>query len=313
MVHEDADGTRNMRLTGAEYTISAGEYGAVIVAQGAALRQLQHRGRDLVVSFDAGAPIPDYRGVIAAPWPNRIADGNYTFDGAQYQVPINEPERNNALHGLVFDQEWQLQDRSDSSVTLVCELKPTNGYPFPLRLQAQFKLDDDGLRTTITTTNTGDRAAPYGVCPHPYLVAGTSPLDEWILELPADTFLEVTEGRLLPLKTAPVQDHEFDFRAPQTIGNVEIDHAFTDINWDAEGRAALLLRDPAGNGVGMSWDRTCPWLQVHTADKPDPLTRRRGLAVEPMTCPPDAFNSGTDLVRLEPGAEHSAGWSVFAC
>lgn len=308
----NAGGIEDVQLTGTEYAISAGEYDAVIVAQGAALRQLQHRGRDLVVSFDAGAPIPDYRGVIAAPWPNRIADGKYTFRGVQHQVEINEPDRNTALHGLVFDREWQLQEHGDSSVTLACELEPTRGYPFHLRLEVQYRLDDGGLHTTVTTTNTADRPAPYGVCPHPYLIAGSSPLDEWVLELPADTFLEVTEDRLLPLETATVQDHEFDFRGPRAIGGVEIDHAFTDINWDAEGRAALLLRDPAGTGVGMSWDRTCPWLQVHTADKPEPLPTRLGLAVEPMTCPPDAFNSGTDLVRLEPGAMHSAGWSIFA-
>ncbi|WP_253905127.1 aldose 1-epimerase family protein [Arthrobacter sp. H14] len=309
----NAGSTKRGQLTGTEYAISAGDYDAVIVAQGAALRQLQHRGRDLVISFDAGAPIPDYRGVIAAPWPNRIADGTYTFDGTQYQAEMNEPERNTALHGLVFDREWQLQDHRDSSVTLTCELEPTAGYPFRLRLEVQYGLDDDGgLHTTVTATNTGDRPAPYGVCPHPYLVVGTSPLEEWVLELPADTFLEVTEDRLLPLETAMVQGHEFDFRTPRTIGSVEIDHAFTDINWDAEGRAALLLRDPAGTGVGMSWDRTCPWLQVHTADKPEPLPNRLGLAVEPMTCPPDAFNSGTDLIRLEPGAAHTAGWSIFA-
>lgn len=131
-----------------------------------------------MVSFEAGAPIADYRGVIAAPWPNRIADGTYTFDGAQYQVEVNEPERNTALHGLVFDREWQLQDRGECSVTLVCELAERAGYPFPLFLEVQYTLDDGGLYTSVTTTNTGDRPAPYGVCPHPYLVAGSAPLNE---------------------------------------------------------------------------------------------------------------------------------------
>ncbi|HWU31187.1 MAG TPA: galactose mutarotase, partial [Microbacterium sp.] len=60
------------------------------------------------------------------------------------------------------------------------------------------------------------------------------------------------------------------------------------------------------------WDAGCPWVQVHTADLPDPAASRRGLAVEPMTCPPDAFNSGTDLIVLEPGAAHTAGWSIRA-
>ena len=81
------------RRTVNEYEIRAGDYTAVITARGAALRQLLHRGRDLVVPFPAGGPIPDYRGIIAAPWPNRIADGRYSFDGVRYEVPVNEPER----------------------------------------------------------------------------------------------------------------------------------------------------------------------------------------------------------------------------
>ncbi|GAB3268574.1 aldose 1-epimerase family protein [Arthrobacter pigmenti] len=299
-------------MRGVEYAISAGDYDAVIVSTGAALRQLRHRRRELAVGFDAGAPIPDFRGIIAAPWPNRIADGTYTFGGAGHQLPINEPERNTALHGLVFDQDWQLVYHGDSVVTLSCDAGPAAGYPFAICIEAQYRLDDDGLCTSIRTSNKGDSTAPYGVCPHPYLVAGSSPLDDWVLELPAARYLEVTCDRLLPVETVPVDGHAFDFRTPRAIGRTEIDHAFTAFDWDPDGDAALVLRDPAGTGVGMSWSQTCPWLQVHTADKSDPQSNRRGLAVEPMTCPPNAFNSGTDLVRLEPGAVHSAEWSIFA-
>lgn len=299
-------------MSGAEYPISAGEYDAVVVTTGAALRQLRHRGRDLVVSFDGGGPIPDYRGIIAAPWPNRIADGKYSFDGAEQQLPVNEPERNTALHGLVFDQEWQLLDHGPSSVRLACDVGPLTGYPFALQLEAEYRLDGDGLHTTVRATNAGESAAPYGVCPHPYLIAGTSPLDEWVLQFPAADYLEVSADRLLPLQTVAVDGHAFDFRTPRPIGATEIDHAFTDFEWEPDGGASLVLRDPSGTGVGMSWNKTCPWLQVHTADKPEPRANRRGLAVEPMTCPPDAFNSGTDLVRLEPSATHTATWSIFA-
>jgi aldose 1-epimerase len=137
-------------------------------------------------------------------------------------------------------------------------------------------------------------------------------LDKWTLELPAETFMEVTADRLLPLGTRPVAGHEFDFRTPRTIGATEIDHAFTDIAFDDDGTARMVVRDPSGTGVGMSWDRNFPWLQVHTADKPSPSPNRLGLAVEPMSCPPDAFNTGHDLVRLEPDSVHQAQWSIFA-
>jgi aldose 1-epimerase len=193
---------------------------------------------------------------------------------------------------------------------LTCMVGPTAGYPFVLELSARFVLDDAGLHASVTAVNAADVAAPYGVCPHPYLVAGPSPLDEWVLEFAADSFLDVTPDRLLPVSVVGVEGHAFDFRTPRAIGSTEIDHAFTGLTFDG-GLARLSVRDPAGTGVGMSWDESCPWLQIHTADKPAPIPSRIGLAVEPMTCPPDAFNSGTDLIRLEPGAQHTAAWSIY--
>lgn len=300
-------------MNGEEFRLVSGDYTASIVQRGGALRRLTFQGRDLVVPFDAAAPVPDFRGIIAAPWPNRIADGSYRHDGDVLHLPLNEPARRTALHGLVFDQLWTFQAGSADTLSLSCELGDSPGYPFRLGLQLDYRLDAvGGLHTTVTARNLGERSAPYGVCPHPYLVAGPAALDEWILEVPAGSFLEVTADRLLPLDTRPVVGHEFDFRTPRTIGATEIDHAFTDITHDDDGTARLVVRDPSGTGVGMSWDQSCPWLQIHTADQPAPLPSRVGLAVEPMSCPPDAFNSGQDLVRLEPGAVHEAFWSIFA-
>lgn len=294
-----------------EYLLRAGGYEAIITARAAALRALRFDGRDLVVPFPEGGPIPDYRGIIAAPWPNRIADGRYTFDGVTHQLPVNEPERGTALHGLAFPLDWSMKEHDAGSVTLTCTVGPMEGYPFVVELTAHYALTGSGLHSAVTAHNAADVAAPYGVCPHPYLVAGSSPLDEWILEAPVGAFLEVTPDRLLPVSLSSVDGHEFDFRSARAIGPTEIDHAFTDVTFDG-GLARLSLRDPAGTGVGMSWDESCPWLQIHTADKPAPLPTRLGLAVEPMTCPPDAFNSGTDLVRIAPGATHTASWSIYA-
>ncbi len=299
-------------MTGDEYGLRHGEYTAVITARGAAVRELRHRGRDLIVPFPAGGPNPDFRGVVVAPWPNRIPDGRYTFDGVDYQVPVNEPGRQCALHGFTPDLAWKLESRTESAVELSCAIEPGPGYPFALSITARYRLDGDGLHTTVTAANVGERAAPYGVCPHPYLLAGPAPLDEWTLEVPARTFLEVTPERLLPVTTRPVDGHEYDFRRARVIGATQIDHAFTDMAFDGEGQARVVVRDPGGTGVGMAWDRGCAWLQLYTGDTEPPLPNRLGLAVEPMTCPPDAFNTGTDLVRLEPGASHRVAWRIFA-
>lgn len=294
-----------------EYGIRAGEYSAVIAARGAAVRVLRHRGRDLVVPFPAGAPNPDFRGVLVAPWPNRICDGKYTFDGADYELPVNEPGRNSALHGFTPAMDWRLDSRTESAVVLSCTIEPTPGYPFRLALTVTYSLDGDGLRGSVRARNKGERAAPYGVCPHPYLSAGPAPLDEWILQFGADSFLEMTPDGRQPLGSRPVAGGKLDFRVPRAIGATEIDNAFTGLVLDG-GQGRLLVRDPGGTGVGMSWGPDFPWLQVYTHDREPPLPGRMGLAVEPMTCPPESLNTGIDLVRLEPGVFHEASWCIYA-
>lgn len=294
-----------------EFELRHGPYSAIVTARGGALRQLRHGGRDLVVSFGPEGGIPDYRGVVCAPWPNRVADGRYTANGVQLQVPVNEPARGTALHGLVFGQLWTVVQHEESSAALAFTLKPSTGYPFELEILATYTLADDGLHVTVAAANTGTGTAPYGVCPHPYLVAGDSPLDAWSAVIPADSFLEVTPDRLLPVGLEHVEGHRFDFRTEAILGEVMIDHAFTGIIRDENGKAAVRVFDPSGTGVELSWGTELPWLQIHTADKPEGPSRL-GLAVEPMTCPPDAFNSGTDVVLLAPGESHEASWRIQA-
>jgi aldose 1-epimerase len=298
--------------TGAQYAIASAAYTAVITELGATIRQLRFHGRDLTVGFTAEEEVPDYRGALVAPWPNRIADGRYSYEGQELRVPINEPKRDAALHGLVCDQPWALVSRQPSEVRLQHRIRPSPGYPFALLLDVTYSLDADGFHTEVSATNIGDFTAPYGVCPHPYLAAAGSALNSWRLELPADNFLEVTPDRLLPLRRQWVDDGPFDFRQARELGDVQIDHAFTGLVRDSKGIATVRLTDVGGTGVGIRWDKACSWVQIHTADHPDPARHRLGLAVEPMTCPPDAFNSGEDVVHLRPGGTHVANWTIFA-
>lgn len=293
--------------------IRAGGYSATVTGTAGALASLAYRGRGLVVPFEPGAPIPAFRGIVAAPWPNRLADGRYTADGRDLAVPVTEPERGCALHGLALTRDWRLVAHDGASVAFALDLGPSEGYPFRVRLEVRYALSADGLDWSVRAANAGEERAPYGVCPHPYLVAGPSPLDAWELTVPAEEFLEVTPDRLLPLGPRTVEGHEFDFRGPRTIGRTEIDHAFTRLRPDQGGAAQVTVRDPSGTGVALSWDAGgCPWVQVCTADSAPSGPSRLGLAVEPMTCPPNAFASGTDLVWLAPGEEHTARWRIHA-
>ena len=302
-------------LSGTQFEIAFGDYRASIASVGASLRELSYNGRDLIVPFAADELRPKSRGVTLAPWPNRIDGGRYSFAGVDYELPLTEPRRGNALHGLACWLDYQEIDHSESHVTLAAEIVPQEGYPFRLLMRVRFELGESGLTTTVTASNIGTAAAPYGTAPHPYLVAGEGRVDDWSLELPATEVLTVTEDRLIPIEVVDVVGHAegaFDFRVQRGIGDVFIDHAFTSLLADENGRAVVRVTTIDGSGVEMSWGDELPWVQLHTADLPDAEISRLGLAVEPMTCPPDAFNSGVDLIVIEPGASSSAQWLISA-
>ena len=302
-----------MPRSGRQLRIAAYGYEAAIASIGATLRTLTFEERDLVVPFDADAVRPGYRGVTLAPWPNRIVDGRYSFGGAEQQLALTEPERAHALHGLLAWVEFEDRLVLDDRVVLAAVILPQTGYPFRVEVEVEYRLDAEGLQQTVTAHNVGADAAPWGTGPHPYLVAGQGSVDDWTLLLPASEVLTVTPDRLSPVAVEPVSQHpEWDFRSARPIGDVFIDHAFTGLTRGG-GPAEVRLTAADGHGVGMAWDERCPWVQVHTADTPAAAdTHRIGLAVEPMTCPPDAFNSGVDLVTLDPGATHAASWRIFA-
>lgn len=303
--------SKNVPASGRQVRLRHGAYAAVIATVGASLRSLTWGNRNLVVPFPEDTLRPLYRGATLAPWPNRVVDGSYAFAGKEHQLPINEVDRGHALHGLVAWQDWAVDAQSASAARLSTAVVPQEGYPFPLALVMDLVLDADGLHTTLTATNQGDLPAPYGAAPHPYLTAGSGTVNDWQLLLPTATILEVTPGRLVPTCTSAVEGTPgFDFRQGRKIGVAEIDHAFTDLLRTDDGVAEVRVEAPGGGGAAISWDTSCPWVQIHTADRPEAENHRIGLAVEPMTCPPDAFNSGEDLIVLPAGASHSARWSI---
>ncbi|WP_341730213.1 aldose-1-epimerase [Brooklawnia sp.] len=308
--------SRQRPISGQQIHLAAGDYEADIATVGASLRTLTYRGRDLVAPFDAEALRPVYRGAVLVPWPNRIADGRYIFDGAQQQIAINEPERRTALHGLAVWADWTVASADAASAVLEYRIPAQEAYPFDVLVSASYRLDAGGLHWSVRATNLGDARAPYGLGSHAYLVAGPGRVDDWTLTVPADQVLEVTADRLLPVGTRLVDSFEggvLDFRGARAIEKTFIDHAFTGVTADESGVARVEVRSASGAGVAMVWDPVAlPWVQVHTADRPEPELDRSGLAVEPMTCPPDAFNSGEDLIVLEPGASHEASWQIHA-
>ncbi|GII77273.1 galactose mutarotase [Sphaerisporangium rufum] len=295
-----------------QFVLRGGGYHAEITEAGAALRVLRHGSRDLVADWPEGGPVPHYSGTLLAPWPNRVARGRYTFAGEPLEVPVNEPERGHALHGLVAFAPWELVevpagDGDRAFVRLAHTIEPTPGYPFRLALQVRYAVGPDGLTTTLTAENVGDGPAPYGCGPHPWLIADAGQEATWRLGLPAERVLR-TDEVLIPTTLEPVAGTTYDFRTPRPLGDTSLDEAFTGLAADADGLARVAVTGPAG-GVEISWDpQVLPWVQVCTGSG----FGQRGLAVEPMTCPPDAFNSGTDVIVLAPGDKHEAAWTITA-
>ncbi len=292
-------------------TIQAAGYRADVSAIGASLRTLSHHGRPLIVPYGPDEVRPLYRGALVAPWPNRVVDGRYVFDGYEHQLALTEPKRGHALHGLVNWLRWERVLLDTDEVMLCGEVVPQPGYPWRLNLTMTYSVSEQGLRGDLTATNSGRGAAPYGCCPHPYLVAGPGRIDDWMLTLPAVQRLDVDDS-LAPTTLRAVADSDSRF-VGRSMAGVVLDHAFTALVRDAAGRTTVTVRHRDGGGVALTWGGWAPWVQIHTADRPEPDNNRVGLAVEPMSCPPDAFNSGIDVVVLGPGEQHTADWLISAC
>ena len=300
-------------LSGEQYEIAAGGYRAVIAGVGATLRELTFEGRDLVVPFDADELRPYYRGATLAPWPNRVVDGRYSWAGEDLQLSITEPKRWHALHGLASWLEFAPVEQTADRVVLTATVPAQVGYPHRVEVTVTFAVSDAGLTWAVSGTNRGARTAPFGTGPHPYLVAGPGRVDDWRLHLPADRVQTVTPDRLVPVEVVDVAG-DFDFRTARVVGDTFLDNAFTGVRLDDDGVGTVTVTDPStGSGVGMRFGADSPWVQVHTGDVPEaPAASRIGLAVEPMTCPPGAFNSGTDILELGPGETAAVSWEIFA-
>lgn len=290
-----------MRKSGQVATIKAGDYQACIVTVGAGLCALTYKGEDLVVPHPWNEIALAHLGKILAPWPNRLLHGHYALNGSEYQLPLNDLSSQSSIHGLVAWKEWKIDELTPHQVTLSCPITPIYGYPFEVRAQACYALDaKDGLKVIIRLKNVGDEVAPTGIGQHPYLCCAKSKADDITLTLPAPEVYTVNE-LLNPQDLVPVAQLNLDFTKPRKVGATKIDHTFK-MQWGPW----MASLDDGHLQVTLSSD--APYLQVYTADK----LQRIGLALEPMTCPPDAFNSKVGLCLLNPGETQTLSYRISA-
>ncbi len=295
-------------LSGTQWTIEAAGQRAVVVEVGGGLRAYDAAGVQYLDGYADDEVCPGAAGQIIAPWPNRIRDGRYTFAGQEYQLALSEPARHNAIHGLTRWARWRGVAAVADSVTVEHDLVPQPGYPWPLLLRTTWSLGPDGLAAEHSATNLGDRPCPFGLAAHPYLRIPGVPLDELQLRVPARSRLLV-DGRMLPIGVARLSGG-YDFAPGKPIGAAVLDVAFADLERDEDGGSAVHLSTVDGRGVAVWADAAFGWWQVFTGDTLSPQRRRRSVAIEPMTCPADAFRSARDLIVIEPGQTWRARWGI---
>jgi aldose 1-epimerase len=296
--------------SGEQFELRRGDQHAVIVEVGGGIREYSHGGRAVLESFPVDSMCDAAHGTPLIPWPNRLADGRYSFEGAEHQLPLNEPERNNAIHGLLRWRPWSAGERSDDGVTMRARLLPLEGYPFALQLELRYELGDDGLTVSTTAHNLGDHPCPYGAGQHPYLSPGEGLVDDCTLELPAAVRLVNDERHQVPVGRESVAGTPYDFRGARRLGDQQIDDAFTELERGADGRATARLVCPDGATVELWADEGYPFLQAYSGDTLPPPRRRRALAVEPMTCAANAFRSGDGLLVVAAGQSVTTSWGV---
>ena len=299
-----------MAPSGEQFEITFDRQRATMVEVGGGVRSYDDGERAVLHPYDRNAMCDGAHGAPLIPWPNRLADGKYTFDGAEQQVPLSEPEKNNAIHGFLRWRTWQAIEHSAARVVMATRLYPLKGYPFTLDVRIEYSLDADGLRVRTTTHNLGDTALPYGNGQHPYLSPGEGLIDACTLEAPGATRITTDDERQLPTGTEAVVGTDYDFRSPRLLGELAIDYAFTDLIRDDDGRAWVRLTGSDQRTAELWVDESYPIVELYTADTLTPERKRTGLGCEPMTCAPNAFQSGHGLVRLEPDESITTTWGV---
>ena len=282
---------------------------ATVSPVGASLRRLAVDDTELVRNTLAEHP-PLSAGVILVPWPNRVDGASWSLDGVPQRLEVTEPEFGHALHGLLADRRYTVAARAEHSVVLAAPISEPPGYPFRLDTSVAYTLTPSGVRVVHRIANRGRRRAPVAIGAHPYLRLGDRRLADLVFTTSARQALRLDE-RHVPIGSFPTEATEYDLSVGRRVRDLPRHACYTGLAFTARG-VEHRLADPAdGSAVVLEADRAFAWLQTYVVDEfPGAGPGDPALAVEPMTAPPDALNSGEGLRWLGPGDMWEARWGI---
>lgn len=299
--------------SGEQFEIASDDQRAVVVEVGGGLRSYVVGPTEVLDGYELGERCTGARGQPLIPWPNRLEDGVYEFAGIRQQLPLSEPDKRNAIHGLCRWASWTARERDAKRIVLGHRLHPQSGWPYALDLRIEYALDPAGLTVRTTATNLSGDSCPYGAGAHPYLRLDTATVDSLVLQAPGRRRL-LLDDRGLPTGSEAVDGTPFDFLAGRGVGAIQLDTGYTELRRDEDGLARVRLSRADGSRSVVLWlDEHHRYLMLFTGDSlPDPARRRRALGVEPMTCAPNALRSGDGLITLKPCESFTSVWGISA-
>lgn len=289
--------------TGIQVALRRGDVTAQIAQVGASLRSLRVGDVDLIVPYALDIPTPGCSGVVLAPWPNRVRDGRWNDEGTDRQLAISEPKFGNASHGLLRFTAYDIE-QTDDAVILRATIVPQTGYPYLIETAVTYMLTDDGIEVTHVLTNRSPSAAPVALGTHPYVTIGDVDPHDLVLRVPAGTAFD-TDERSLPIGTRPA---DAALRDGVRVGDISLDTGFADLSRDPDGLVRHSLTAPDGRRLTVWQGEGFDYVQIYTA------TNYPGhdlaVAIEPMTAPADALNSGRGIRRLGPDETWILHWGI---
>lgn len=292
--------------SGTNHTLRAGSSTVVVASLAAALRSYECDGVALTETWgDQDIPAGG-GGILLAPWPNRIAGGRWSLHGKEQRLDITEPSKGNASHGLLRNTGYQAVETGTSRVGLEAEVFPQHGYPFHLIHRATYDLTEKQLTVTQELVNLSPEAAPFALGAHPYLKISDVPTEELTLTVLADEMFEI-DDRSIPTGRVAVSG-QHDLRHGRRIGDIQFDTAFAGLA-AVDGRYEHVLSAPDGRRVTLWAEDSFAYAHVYVSTVYPGVSK--AVAIEPMTAPADAFNSGEGLRWLEPAASFTARWGIL--